>query len=568
MTAAEQLSIVHGIPLADEPGQGAHTIPGYLREVTARYADSEALVMHGPDGVLRWTYREFWEQSMAVAKALVAAGVGKDARVGILMTNRAEFLTGLFGTALAGGVAVALSTFSTPVELDHLLKASDVSVLLYEDRVLKKDFAAMLAELEPAVAASVPGTFSSVKFPFLQRLVQLPGVTSLNGPAPLAGACESYAEFIAAGVGIDDAVVEARATSVQPTDNGGLFFSSGSTSLPKGILHSQRAFTIQWWRWPRICLMKQPVRSWTSNGFFWSGNISIIVGTAFSTGGAIILQPLFDAEPAIELIQQEKATLVNGRPHQWARFQESPDWDGADFSSLKYIFNGDLMKQHPTVSCDWREPMSFGTTETMTILSTNPIDDDNFEQQPGSYGLALPGNILKIVDPHTRQVMPRGESGELCIKGPTLMSRYIGKSPEETFDDEGFFCTGDGAFLDERGVLFWQGRLNDIIKTGGANVSPQEVDKAISLYPGIRRTQTVGVPHDTLSEMVVSCVVPVDGATIKGAELIGYLKQQLASFKVPREVLVFSEEEFPMTGNEKVKATDVKALACARLGIS
>lgn len=560
-------SIVHGPPLAEEPRQGAHTLPGYLREVTERYADSEALVMHGPDGVLRWTYREFREQSMAVAKALVAAGVGKDARVGILMTNRAEFLTGLFGTALAGGVAVALSTFSTPEELEHLLNASDVSVLLFEDRVLKKDFAAMLAELEPAVASSAPGAFSSTKFPFLQRLVQLPGVTSVIGPGEINGACESYADFIAAGADVDDAVVEARAASVQPGDNGGLFFSSGSTSLPKGILHSQRAFTIQWWRWPRICLMREPVRSWTSNGFFWSGNISIIVGTAFSTGGAIILQPLFDAEPAIDLIQQERATLVNGRPHQWARFHESPGWDRADFSSLKYIFNGDLMKQHPTVNCDWKEPMSFGTTETMTILSTNPIDDDSYEQLPGSFGLALPGNILKIVDPETREVMPLGESGELCIKGPTLMSRYIGKSPEETFDDEGFFCTGDGAYLDERGVLFWQGRLNDIIKTGGANVAPQEVDKAISLYPGIRRTQTVGVPHETLSEMVVSCVVPVDGASIDGTELIAYLKEKLASFKVPREVLVFTEEEFPITGNEKVKAADVKGLACKRLGI-
>lgn len=160
-----------------------------------------------------------------------------------------------------------------------------------------------------------------------------------------------------------------------------------------------------------------------------------------------------------------------------------------------------------------------------------------------------------------------GERGEVCIKGPTLMKTYLGKAPEEIFDYEGFYHTGDGGYIDEEGHLFWEGRLNDIIKTGGANVSPQEIDTAIAAYPGVKRTQTVGVPHDTLSEMVVSCVVPVDGATLNEAEIVNYLKERLASFKVPREVLIFSEEEYPLTGNEKVKAGDLKKLACQRLGI-
>lgn len=147
------------------------------------------------------------------------------------------------------------------------------------------------------------------------------------------------------------------------------------------------------------------------------------------------------------------------------------------------------------------------------------------------------------------------------------MKGYLGKSPEEVFDDEGFYHTGDGGSIDEVGHLFWEGRLNDIIKTGGANVSPQEVDTAIAAYSGVKRTQTVGVPHDTLSEMVVACVVPVEGATVVEDELTSYLKQHLASFKVPRKVLVFTEADFPLTGNEKVKAGDLRKLACQRLGI-
>src|SRR3546814_18909963 len=126
------MSIVRGIPLEDEPGLGALTIPGYLRDVTARYADREALVMHTPDGIARWSYTTLWQKSMEVAKALIASGLDKDGRVGILMTNRPEYLSAVFGTALAGGVSVGLSTFSTTNEMDYLLAASGGAFVLFD----------------------------------------------------------------------------------------------------------------------------------------------------------------------------------------------------------------------------------------------------------------------------------------------------------------------------------------------------------------------------------------------------------------------------------------------------
>jgi len=161
-----------------------------------------------------------------------------------------------------------------------------------------------------------------------------------------------------------------------------------------------------------------------------------------------------------------------------------------------------------------------------------------------------------------------GERGEVCIKGPTLMMGYIGKLPEDVFDEQGFYRTGDGGHIDAEGHLFWQGRLNDIIKTGGANVSPQEIDTAIAACPGVKRTQTVGVPHETLSEMVVACVVPVDGVTLGETDVINFVKARLASYKVPRKVLFFTEAEYPLTGNEKVKAGELRELVYKRLGIS
>lgn len=563
------ISLIRGTPLSEEPGMGALTFPGYLREVTQRYAASEAVVMHGPGGVLRWSYQDLWDRSVEIARALIATGVTKGTRVGMLMTNRAEYLAALFGTAMAGGVPVVLSTFSTPSELDYLLGVSGISILFYEDRVLKKDFTAILTELEPAVLNAAAGEITSTKYPFLKRLVYLSGVTAQQphelDPAGLA-ATESWESFLHQAINVGDEVVAARSAMVHPYDDGGLFFSSGTTSTPKGILHSQRSFTIQFWRWPQVWGIDAPARCWTGNGFFWSGPMTIIVGTALSTGGAIVLQPLFEPEEALRLIEAEKVTLMNGRPHQWARMQSAPNWLSADLSSLQQVTKGEIMMQHPTVKMDWEMPNAFGTTETMTIL-TSFRHGELENQNPRNFGSVLPGNTLKIVDPRNGRIVPLGERGEVCIKGPTLMKGYIGKAPEEVFDEDGYYHTGDGGYVDEKGHLYWEGRLNDIIKTGGANVSPEEVDSVIARIPGVKRTQTVGVPHDTLSEMVVSCIVPLEGAQLDEQSLIARLREELASYKVPRRILFFREEEYALTGNEKVKASELREKAVQRLAV-
>jgi len=560
------LSLVEGIPLDQEAGQGAHTIGGYLREVVSRHGHREAVVMRCGSERQAWSYDDLLRHSLDVSKALVACGVGKDARIGILMTNRPEYLSSLFGTALAGAVPVPLSTFSTRTELDHLLKASQISLLLFEAHLLKKNFHEMILDLEPAIAGAVPGSLASQAYPFLQHLVSLGGVPGSGEPAdaPVGGAVENWDSFLSRGSEIEDSLIYARADSVIPADTGGIFFSSGTTSLPKGIIHSHRAFTIQWWRWPRTFVMNEPVRSWTGNGFFWSGNCSMVLGTAFSTGGAVVLQRYFDAEEALELMEAERLNFINGRPHQWARLQAASNWKSVDLSSVKYIPRGDMIWEHPTVDTDWDVPMAFGTTETMTVCTGFPADTPA-EYYKGSFGAPLPGNTLKIVDPMTGEILPLGEKGEMCIKGPTLMSGYLGKAPEECFDAEGFFCTGDGGFVDEEGRFFWEGRLTDMIKTGGANVSPVEVDDVIATYPGVKRTQTVGVHDDLLGEMVVACIVPIDGVELSEPEIIAFVKEEIASFKVPRRVLFFSDEDYAITGSEKVKSSVVRELATKRL---
>lgn len=562
------LSIVHGDQLADEPNIGALTIAGYGRAVTELWGDREALVMHGPDGRLSWSYADLWARSRAVARALVAGGAGVGSRIGVLMTNRPDYLAAVFGIAMAGGVTVSLSTFSTPQELDYLVRAGGVSILLYDRQVLKKDFGAILADLEPAILTDAPGRLASTRFPFLTRLVALDSVTANPAPAaPDGRAVERWADFLASGNGIDDAVVDARAAAVRPSDVGAIFFSSGTTSLPKGIVHTQRAMALQWWRWQRIFNLdpaNHPVRGWTGNGFFWSGNISMMVGMCLTTGGAIVLQPVFDAGEALDLMEKERVSYPNGRPHQWARLQESDRWDKVDLSALHYVTYGGIIFSHPTVKTDWQMCPAFGTTETLTIMvaveANTPV-----EVYKGSYGRPLPGNTLKIFDPDTGAVVPVGERGEIAIKGPTLMLGYIGKTLEDTFDAEGYFRTGDGGYVDEDGQLFWEGRLTEIIKTGGANVSPIEIDLVLADYPGVKRAQTVGVPDAMLGEKVVSCIVPHDDVALDARAVTDFLKERFASFKVPREILFFAEEDLAVTGSGKIKFTQLRDIAAKRL---
>jgi fatty-acyl-CoA synthase len=556
--ASQQLSIVSGPPLSDEPGLGSLTLPGFLREVTQEYGEREALVFHHADGVTRWTYAQLWERAIEVARALRRCGLGKDARVGVLMTNRPEWLAAVFGTSLAGGVAVTLSTFSTAPELDYLIGASKVSALLFERRVLSKDFAAVLAELEPEIGTARPGALESAEYPFLRRLVAL--------GEPVAG-IEAWDEFLAAGHEEPRELIEATAAEVLPSDAAVLFFSSGSTSKPKGILGAHRGVCIQLWRFRRMYGFSpgDHVRGWTANGFFWSGNFTMVLGSTLASGGALVLQSTFDAAEALELMQAERVNFPFAWPHQWAQLEGAPNWGRVDLSSVRFADFKTPIAHHPTVSGEWYEPgHAYGNTETFTITTGYPANTPP-EVHADSFGVALPGVTLKITDPLTGGLVPRGAGGEISVKGPTLMLGYIGTPLDETLDAEGFFPTGDGGYLDDAGRLYWQGRLTDIIKTGGANVSPREVDEALIVHSGVKVAQTVGVPHHTLGEVVVSCVVPHDDVILDTAQLLAFLRQRLASYKVPRHVLFFCDDEVALTGNAKIKAGELRELAAKRL---
>lgn len=558
MKTLNRLSLIKGIPLADEDGIGALTLGGYLKEVVNRFGSSEAAVLHGSDSVERWSYDDLWSQSVAVARALLACGVGKGEHVGVLMTNRLEFLSSVFGIALAGGVATTMSTFSTPAELKVLIQKSACSIILFERNILRKDFAAILSELEPQLVSVAAGELRSLTFPFLRRAVMVDGECGL-------GAIEKWSDFLAHGHSISPALVDAVAATVMPADPGVLFFSSGSTGTPKGILSAHRGVCLQLWRWRKWLGLETGVRSWSANGFFWSGNFAIGIGGTLSAGGSLVLQKTFQPEAALTLMEAERVSYLFAWPHQWAQLTEAKNWLDVDLSALRYVDTNSPIARHPSVKTDYVEPAhSYGNTETFTLSTAFPANTPKHVAD-SSHGKALAGNTIKIVEPLTGALLPRGQSGEIAVKGPTLMLGYIGVPLDEILDDDGFFRTGDGGHIDDQDRLHWKGRLNDIIKTGGANVSPIEIDTVIAKCPGVKVTQTVGVPDELLGELVVACIVPQEGFALAAEDVRNFAKQQLASYKVPRKVLFFDESELNMTGSAKVKTTELRALAARRL---
>jgi fatty-acyl-CoA synthase len=543
------LSILQGPPLSEEQGLGELTLSGWFRSICDQGGDAEAVVFY--EGGLAagkrvsWSYRKLWDEACAVARALIASGTGKGTRVGILMTNRPEFIAATFGTSLAGGVATPLSTFSTPAELDHLLRASGVSVLLMERQVLKRDFAQIVLEMEPG------------RLPFLNHIACI-------GDA--VGRVIGWGEFLGRGKDVAPMQVDARAASNMPSDPGALFFSSGSTALPKGVLSAHRGISLQLWRWAGWYAAKPgELRMWPANGFSWAGNFGMCLGGALTRGGSIVLQSWFHAEEALALMEREKVTFLNAWPHQWEQLIGAPNWATVDLSSLIYMDAKSPIAQHPTIKSSWREPYAaFGNTETFTLFTCYPANTSD-EQIAGSVGVPCSGVTVKIIDPLTGMIVPVGDRGEICVKSPTMMLGYLGIPLDQTLDAEGFLRTGDGGHVDAQGRMYWHGRLSDIIKTGGANVSPVEVDTLLRTLPEIMFCQTVGVPHATLGELVVSCIVPHEGAALTADQVKAFAREKLASYKVPREVLFFAEADFATTGNNKIKSADLRRLASERL---
>jgi acyl-CoA synthetase (AMP-forming)/AMP-acid ligase II len=524
---------------------------GLLAEVTARHAGREALCFHDggshdesfhDETVVRWSYGELGARARRVAKALTAAGVGKGTRVALLMGNRPEWVEAAFGVALAGGVLVPLNTLFEAPEIEHVLRHSDSAVLIYQERLAHHRYHEQVRAMAP-------------RLPYLTTLACM--------------GTGSYADFFDAGEAVDDEVCAGRAAAVSPHDDALVVYTSGSTGTPKGVLHAHRAAAIQSWRFAQHLRLDPSLRVWSAFPFFWTAGYCMVMGATLAAGACLVLEELFEPGQALALLESERVTNPHAWPHQLAALESHPDWHGRDLSAVRHVDSFTCFGRHPSVDIDdsWSPRAAYGLTETFTIISSVPADTPAAERE-GHEGVILPGNVVRIVDAETGEEQPAGSPGEIRVKGPTLMKGYVKVAPEEVFDTEGFFATGDAGFVDDEGHLHWVGRTTDLIKTGGANVSPVEIDNELLRHPGLASALAVGVPHPTLGEMVVVCAVAQAGAGVDEAGVRNFLRGRIASYKVPRRVLFFAEDELTLTGNAKIRADELRKLATQRLAQS
>ncbi|HMD46797.1 MAG TPA: class I adenylate-forming enzyme family protein [Acidimicrobiales bacterium] len=555
---------LRGIPLERAGWVGALTLPGFLAEVVARHGRREALVFDDPlrDGrTTRLTYDDLGAAARRVTKALVAASVGTGSRVGILMGNRPEAVAAFFGAAATGAVVVLMSTFSTREELAHLLAHSDTAVLLTQTTMRRHDFLADVAALCPQARTGPGPPILSADLPALRHVA----VVGLDGPE---GAFIPWEAFLAGGDPVPDDLAAGVAEAVHPSDHAVVIYSSGTTALPKGILHHHRSPSLQFWNQGHNFGRGPATRMWTALPVFWTAGLCTGLGATLATGGCWVMQESFDPGAALALIARERVTEAYSLPHQTAAMEEHPDWPTADLSSLRSVYGTMAFARHPSVTDpdpNWRFPVGYGLTETCANVSSH-LSTDPLDVQRASAGRLLPGNEVRIVDPDTHELLGPNQSGEITVQGPTLMEQYLRLTREECFDHLGFFHTGDAGFFDEDGYLHWTGRRTEMIKTGMANVSPAELEVAMRACRPVKLARVVGVPDAALGQRVIMCVTVKEGEAATEDEIKTFLAERVAAYKVPKRVLFFDEGQIPMTSSDtKVRDAELLGLVEAKL---
>jgi fatty-acyl-CoA synthase len=537
-----------------DPSDPRLTFGRFLAEVAPRFGSRRAIVFERQD----LSYREFEREARLLARALLGAGVVKGARVAVHMGNRPEWIVAAFAVGMLGGVLVPVNTFATRAELKYVLRHSDASVLLMQPGLQKHRFLEDLLAEYPAIALGAPGRLRCLDLPQLRR------VACIGIDAPRGG-IETWGQLLAHEQGVSDDLLDAAVSEVEPSDDGMLIYTSGTTAQPKGVLHTQRAPILQSWRFAEILRLEPEDRVYTTYPFFWTAGIAMSIGPTFAAGATLLLQEVFDPGAALDLIESERATAVHAWPHQQKALGEHPSAQGRDLRSLRKVdFNTPIAKLAGIEKDEYGTGAAYGLSETFTI-ATMLRADAPLELRKRSSGRALPGMALRIVDPGSGEELPTGAAGEIAVKGVTLMRGYYKVAAENCFDADGYFRTQDGGSLDAEGHLHWTGRLSNLIKTGGANVSPVEIEESLAKHPSVKVAAVVGVEHPTLGEIVVLCAVPVSGAKIDEAELRGWLRERLAAYKVPKRVLAFRAEEIAYTGNQKVQIAPLREAARQRL---
>lgn len=534
------VSYTHGaseIPLLGE------TIGDNLKRTVERFGEREALVVRWQD--YRATYRELWNATTELSKALLADGIEKGDRVGIWAPNRYEWVLTQYATARIGAILVNVNPAYKERELDYALNQSGIKLLFLSRGFRSTDYVEILSQVRPRCDA-------------LKQVVVLE---------------DEWNGFLSLADRTSDSGLAERELSLSFDDPINIQYTSGTTGTPKGAMLSHHNILnngffcgelMNYSEKDRVCI---PVPFYHCFGM-------VIGNLACTSHGAAIIVPgeSFDAGETLKTIQEERCTSLYGVPSMFIAQLNHPDFGQTDFSTLRTgVMAGspcpmEIMKKVREQMHMREVTICYGMTETSPV-STQTRVDDPIEKQVSTVGRIHPHAEIKIIDPESGRTVPIGEAGELCTRGYLLMIGYWNNdvATADAIDAARWMHTGDLATMDEDGYVKIVGRIKDMIIRGGENVYPREIEEFLYTHPDIENAQVIGVPSETYGEEVMAWVKPRGEASLDGESLTRFCKGSIATYKIPKYWKFVNS--FPMTVTGKVQKFRMREIAIAELGL-
>jgi acyl-CoA synthetase (AMP-forming)/AMP-acid ligase II len=531
------------------------TVPALIRSAAERFGERELCAGDGG----RLTYAEADARSARMARALLEAGAGKGTRVGICFPNGPDWVLAWLAATRVGAVAVPLNTFFKARELGWMLRHADVAILLTAARLGANDYPERLEEFAPSLRASRAGSALRVpELPHLRRVYvsggdarpwALRGETLADGPRDAA---------------LDDAFLRAVEAEVSAADPMIVLYSSGSTADPKGAIHGHGSVLRHSRALGALRGVRGDDRIWSPMPFFWVGGFVFSLLGGLHAGACLLTEEVFEPGRTLALLERERATAAVGWPHYGKALVEHPDFPKRDLSSLRAGNVPSLLPPNVCPVDPELRPNGLGMTETCgphTYTGEGALP----EERRGCFGAPIAGVEHKVVDPGSGRVLGPGETGEICVRGYSLMQGLVKRERAETFDADGWYHTGDAGFFSAEGLLWFKGRLGEMIKTAGANVTPSEVESLLAGFPEVKEAYVVGVADRERGENVAAAVVLEPGAALTADALRARAKRQLAAYKVPRHVLIAEHDALPFTDTGKIDKRRLRAALEARV---
>jgi acyl-CoA synthetase (AMP-forming)/AMP-acid ligase II len=532
--------------------EAASTIPSFLRALHEQFGERDAVVL----GSERLTYRQLDEDSRALARALLARGLQKGARVGLWLGNGPSWVVTWAAIARAGGVAVPISTFARGAEMRRVIAHADLAGLITQRTHLGHDRLRQLAEALPELERG-DSALALVGAPFLRWVVCIDGD---HDRPHWAHRCDWLADC---GV-LDDAMLDAVEAQIVPSDLATMIYTSGTTSDPKGVLHTHETIVVKA-RYLRDQLsFADGERCFTLLPFFWVGGLTMSLLPVLAAGGTQVCMDEFDAAGVLEVLERERVSRAGFFPDKVDALRAHRDFAMRDLSALR-VGNPELLATPGPDVGRARNGLSMGLgmTETFGCYSWGRFDDGNPNIRDVNGGRRTPpleelqpGVDLRVVDREGGPV-PDGATGEIQVRGACVTTGLHKLPRADAFTEDGFLRTGDCGEPRDGAVVF-RGRLKEMIKTAGANVAPAEVVVALLALDGVAAAHVVGLPDPVRGEVVAAAVVAEDGVQLDPDVMRGELKAQMSTFKVPRYIVQFRRDELPWNeDSDKIRSGEL-----------